>query len=393
MKQIKYLAEFFLPTIAVTFVGLSNAHSKEDYSAVIANLPCARVTSDDLAYMSGELYRNGQAFGVPKNAWNESIALQFRTRLAFCDGQNPQKDLALARHFDLIWPQIGPQIERERAEIADRDSNSRKIESAFSQIDASASPDEVLNQLSNVERLMQMFSLSKNDRAKFESHLAELRAESNQQKIASEALRHDAQLAEEAAAAARREEEEASALEAKLADMKEKARLSAEAKQRQELSTKNNLETHLATQEKLETATDAQRAARQRRSAAETELAKLQQEELALQQADAASKKEAAVAARLANPSCVAADAMKKEMVSTEGEAEKTAETKLMDEITTLAMEMQAGEIAKGCRRARLLEEKLEKWRSVTAECSLSEAMPINMSIEPLRRMQIEYGC
>lgn len=393
MKQIKYLAAFFLPAIAVTFVGKTSAHAKEDYSAVVDSLPCARVTSEDLSHMSGEIYRTGQAFGVPKNAWDEEIALKFRTRLDFCDEKHPKKDLPLASHFDLIWAQIGPQIERERADIAERENNGRKIESAFSQIDSNTSPDEVLNQLSGIERSMKMFPLTKKDRAKFESHLAVLRAESNQQKSASDALRYDAQRAEEASAAARREEEEASAVEAKLAEIKEKARLSAEAKQRQELSTKNNLETHLATQEKLDTATDAQRAARQRRASAEAELAKLQQEELAQQQADAASQREAAVAERLANPSCVAADAMKREMASTGGEAGKTAEPKLMDEIATLAMEMQAGEIAQGCQRAILLEKKLEKWRSITAKCSLSEAMPINMSIEPLRRIQIDYRC
>ncbi|PZP67758.1 MAG: hypothetical protein DI604_20390 [Delftia acidovorans] len=349
--------------------------------------------------MGASFYQKGQAFGLPVSQWDDRAALAFKKRIRDCFGNKaPDGDNSLTydRHFEMVWRSIGPSLAQTRSEEHRRSQNAAELRQLLAVIDPTAPPAQVIDQIEELERMSRSKVTRAEDRNDIESQLSDLRMEAEIRLQEEQTAAAERAKAENAAAEARRVEEAAAEAEADLAAARERMQQSAEQAGRQAAENQKAAEVAKQTDLLSQSADKLRAAAEQRKRAAEAELAKLREEEEAKAKEAAEAEQQAQIAARAANPMCVAADKVKAKVIAPVGEPSAQGakgEPYLTNEMMMIAMEAQAGETRSACRRAGLMADLLEEWRAASAKCNMAEAMQVNMAIGPLKNLQFELGC
>lgn len=293
------------------------ASGADSYAAAIASVPCTSLSHDALARMEVAL-RQGEAFGIPKEAWSDDVVVHaFRVRLQACnESTRPPDDFPLTNHFDLLWDELGTRLKEERA-AAERD-------------------------LEYAQKTKQR----------------QIEQEAQDKKAADEEAERDRQQAKAA--------QEEAALAQQQADREREA------------------EKEAAKQAQIKRIDEMTREKQAKEGYAD-EIRRIEAKE----QADRAAYDETvkkAAAARLNNPSCVKADALRKDIENRSG-------GDVANLVSAIVMASQAGNTSVACKLADGLYRDLDDWRSASTDCNAAEAAQIGGMRESLYTMRKEMSC
>lgn len=389
-----------LTSLSIVATLLATTGSAFSQTSPVDTVECSQITRDAIVRFGASLNQSGQAFGVPVSQWDDRAALGFKKHIRDCFGnKSPDGDNSLTydRHFDMVWRSVGPGLKQARNEDQRRDQNAAELRKMLTMVDPNAPTADVMRQIEEVERRSRSLVTRATDRNDIESQLADLRMEAEMRIEEEKAAAAERAKAEKAIAETRKSEDEAARAEADLAAARERTQRSVEQTSRQIAENQKNAELAEQTDSLNKTADAARVAADQRKKAAEAEMAKLREEEAARVRAAAEAQIQAQVAARAANPLCIAADNLKaKATAPVNGQVSGQSigtQPYMTSEMMILAIEAQAGETRSACRRASALADLLEEWRAASAKCNMAEAMQINIAIGPLKQLQSELSC
>lgn len=386
-------ARIGLITAIAVFPQASGAVGQEkDHTETVRSIPCEHLSRENVVFGFGSvLLHEGEAFGVPREAWDDKVALAFKRHIRSCFGDRIPEDevYTLDYSFYDVWKRsLGPQLAREREERERLERNAEEMRAEIDGLNPSDPPEALLQDISRLEDKLLHASIREQVKSGFRARLSDLRMETEIKLADLERMREEAERTRKAEAKAREMEEKARRAEAALI-------ASSPDKPQEDHSESDAAQMAISAQKTRREAAERDYAEAERRLAA-AEKARAVQEEAEAERlaAEREAAEEEAKRVRASNPDCVAADKIRMRLSEPAPNEGPDGTPSVMREIELLYLEQAAGETEKACERARKLEAEFEVWRRHSAECSLDETVPINASLESVRRFkEVELGC